>query len=333
MKVGFFASLTALVALLGVLAWSMGRISELKDEVAALKEDRKEARAVVSSAAPRTNTPGPVGSARSGTRVEKSNPRPAENEDPEEAKDNRIAVVGEFFRELMELEGMEEPKPEEGQKAAEKVFSTFMDELGLDEAERAQFLEIVGPAMEAEDKLWEGIIMARTDQGKQEVLKKWQEAETHRDEQLKEFLNSDDHYGRYQQYEARREEYEQIEGLREALTDAEAPLTAAQEGQLVEAMFTAREESGMNDRWEGAAVIDQLSRPGLADRMKEDWNLVQNSVNTRVSTILSDEQQAVFDMQQERTLRELSVGLRFVEAMTGNASDDGGGLIGTEEDK
>lgn len=325
MKVGFAACIAVVIGLLVAVVWSAGRISELEDEVAALEKEKQQS---VRGAAPsgprpsaRSNSPGPKGPARS---VAKSNRPPSEKENAEEESDDRMAAVGEFFRELMELEGMEEPEPEEGQEDAEKMFSTFMDELNLSDAARAQFLEIVGPGMAAEDQLWEGIIMAKTDAEKQEVLKQWQDANSQREGQLKEFLDSNDDYARYQQYEARREEYEQIEGLREALADVEAPLTTEQEGQLVEALFNAREQSGMNNRWEGAAVIDQLSKPGLVDRMKQDWNQLQTSADNQVSTILTDQQREVFNKQQERTLRELSVGLRFVEAMIGNSGKEGG---------
>jgi len=131
---------------------------------------------------------------------------------------------------------------------------------------------------------------------------------------MKTFLNSDQDYTRYRDYEARLPEYEQMGGLRSAMQDAGVPLTDQQAIDLVEAMHKARLESGISDRWEGRAVLTQIEQPGMAERLARDWEGLQETMSGPVDRVLDPAQREAFDRQQAQVLQGLTMGIRFAEA-------------------
>ena len=98
-------------------------------------------------------------------------------------------------------------------------------------------------------------------------------------------------------------------------------MTAEQEAQLVDLLYRARVESGMRERWEGRGVLEQLSEPGMEQRLRDDWKSGVSSMGDAPRQILSGRQAEIFEVVQaemmETVTEELSEGLRFLRPEPG----------------
>ncbi len=136
---------------------------------------------------------------------------------------------------------------------------------------------------------------------------------------MREFLNDDADWKRYEEYEARLEEHEQVQGgIRRAMEGAGVPLTLEQESQLVEVMYETRQESGINEKWQGRGVLNQLSESaGIADRLEADMEANQEAMSPGVANVLSPQQVEAFNSSQSRMLEGATEGMRWMETFRG----------------
>ena len=318
MKTGFIASTIAALLLAGLVVWGMGRISDLEAKVTALEEAKVKAetkptattaRASMSSA---TEAPSKTG------RIMK--PRPpevaeAEPEDVEEAAPNRPEeALGELIRAFAKSEAGQALEQWGNKSRAGGLYGNLIEEFDFTEEEKDYFLEVAGSGVGANDALWRDLMTASDEIERLEIVEEFEAAAAKRESDMREFLNDEEDYQRYADYEERIPEYQQIGGLRNAMQNAGVPLSTEQETQLVEAMYSGRVESGIDDRWEGRGALNQVGQPGLADRLTADWEGMQDSMGPGVDQVLEPAQQEIFDQQQNQALQGITMGLRFAES-------------------
>jgi hypothetical protein len=296
----------------------MGQLTKLRKQVADLEQEKpaKSSKQVVSAPAVLgpVSSSRPSGPAKSG-RVSIDS-EPEEDDKKEDRSEDRRRVLGDMFRQWAESDAGKRMQETQNKRKAAKLFGPLVDGLSLGEEDRDYFLEIAGASAGAEDALW-GELMTAGEGDKEEVLEKWEAANSERSAAMKEFLNDDSDWERYQNYESRLEEHEQVQGLRRAMEGAGVPLTSEQEAQLVEVMYDARQQTGMDDKWQGRGVLNQLAEPGIADRLETDWQSNQEAMSTGVSGVLSPEQVEAFNSSQSRMIKQATQGLRMMEAFTG----------------
>ena len=318
MKLGFIVS-TAVGALLAVVVvMGMGQLTKLKKQVADLEQEKpaKSATripgATVAAAPVASSRPsGPAKSGRASVDSETD-----EEEGEEDRGDERRRVLGDMFRQWAESDAGKRMQEAQNKRKAGRLFGPLVDDLALGEEDRDYFLEIAGASAGAEDALW-GELMTAGDGDREKILEEWEAENSERSAAMKEFLNDDSDWERYQNYESRLEEHEQVQGLRRAMEGAGVPLTSEQEAQLVEVMYDARQQTGMTERWQGRGVLNQLDEPGIADRLETDWQSNQEAMSSGVSSVLSPEQVEAFNSSQSRMIRQATQGLRMMEAFTG----------------
>ena len=63
--------------------------------------------------------------------------------------------------------------------------------------------------------------------------------------------------------------------------------------------------------------MNQISEPGIADRLEADWQAGQEAMSVGVSNVLSAEQVEAFNASQERSIRGATMGLRMMENFSG----------------
>ncbi|NNC89180.1 MAG: hypothetical protein HKN82_12040 [Akkermansiaceae bacterium] len=325
MKSGWMAAATATVVLAGVLAWATARISRLEAAVATLQAERAGSDGAAAEAGERRrNTPEDVLPAKSG-RIMK--PRPAagagsaetapsgpEEKRPEEA-------LGDIMRAFAETEAGQALEQWGNKARAGALFGPLVAEFDFSGEEKDYFLGLAGSGLGAEDTLWRDLMGAKTREARLEIVAGHEAAAATRRTEMRQFLNSEEDFRRYETYEARVPEYEQMGGLRAVMQEAGAPLNADQEARLVEAMHEGRMASGISERWEGRAVMTQLEQPGMAERLASDWNEMQSEVGGRVDDVLEPAQREAFDRQQEQVLQGLTMGIRFAEAAFGGGGN------------
>lgn len=318
MKLGFIVSTGLALFLAVVVVMGMGQLTKLKKQVADLEQEKpaKSAARIPSSpamAAPVASSR-PSGPAKSGRASVSRDPDEEEGE--KDRGDERRRVLGDMFRQWAESDAGKRMQEAQNKRKARRLFGPLVEDLALGEEDRDYFLEIAGASAGAEEALW-GELMTAGDGDREQILEEWEAEKSERSAAMKEFLNDDSDWERYQNYESRLEEYEQVQGLRRAMEGAGVPLTSEQEAQLVEVMYDARQQTGMNERWQGRGVLNQLDEPGIAERLEADWQSNQEAMSSGVSSVLSPEQVEAFNSSQSRMIRQVTQGLRMMEAFTG----------------
>ncbi|MCH2063339.1 MAG: hypothetical protein MK194_06400 [Roseibacillus sp.] len=323
MKIGFIVSTMVAICLAIVVVMGMGQFSDLKKEVAGLK---KEQPAKSAGSSTRTGTGSRTGRLQSpssrASGPSKSERAVVENDDPEEERrteweENPQKMIGEFIKAWSESDFGKRMEQAENKRKASRLYGPLVEELGLSDEDQEYFLGLAGSAAGSEDKLW-GELMFAEQEDREAVLQKWEDANDEREASMREFLNDESDWQRYQDYEARIEEHEQVQGdIRRAMEGAGVPLTPEQESQLVEVMHGARQQGGINEKWTGRGVLNQLSEPGIADRLEADWQAGQEAMSAGVANVLSPQQVEAFNESQSRQLRGATEGLRAMESFIG----------------
>ncbi len=321
MKSGFIISTLVAIILAVVVVVGWGQISELKKEMGALKEE-KPAKSVGSST--RTGTASRNGRLQSSSSrasgPSKSERAVVENDDSEEEQrkaweENPQKMLGELIKAWSESDFGKRMEQAENKRKASRLYGSLVEKLGLSDEDRDYFLGLAGGG--SEDELW-GELMFAGQEDREAVLQKWEEANDEREAAMREFLNDEADWKRYQDYESRIEEHEQVQGdIRRAMEGAGVPLTPEQETQLVEVMHEARQQGGVNEKWTGRGVLNQLSEPGIADRLEADWQAGQEAMSAGVANVLSPQQVEAFNESQSRQLRGATEGLRAMESFIG----------------
>ena len=322
MKIGFIISTVVSIILGIVVVMGMGQFSDLKKEVAALKGEQP---AKSSGSPARIGTGSRPGRVQSSSRVggsSKSERAVVEEDDSEEERrqewaENPQKMLGEVMKAFAESDFGKRMEKEENKRKASRLYGSLIEELGLSDEDREYFLDLAGSAAGAEDKLW-GELMFAEEEDREGVLQKWEEANDKREAAMREFLNDETDWQRYQDFESRIEEREEVEGdIRRAMERAGVPLTPAQESQLVEVMHEARLQEGINEKWTGRGVLNQLSEPGIAGRLEADWQAGQEAMRADVANVLSPQQVEAFNESQTRQLQGATQMLRGLESFVG----------------
>lgn len=100
------------------------------------------------------------------------------------------------------------------------------------------------------------------------------------------------------------------------MEDVGVPLDGAQEFALVEAMFGARQESGLKARWEGRARFEQFAGSGVGDRFAREGDEMQAGLGGKVTEILGVAHREAFGQQQEQVKNVVLMGLRMGESLS-----------------
>lgn len=319
MKAGFWVSTVVALVLAVLVVVAMGKISDLESEVAALKEEQPAKSAVsVQPSNPRPvgrvlpiRSEAPAKSARAVVQNE-----PSKDPDAEEgtgtAEKSPEEMIGELMRAFVQSEAGKKMQAAENLKRGKRVFKPLLEEFNFSEEEEEHFLSIAGAEAGSQDDLW-GKLMFSKPEDREALMQEWEDAKAQRQRDMEGFLNSDDDWKRYQDYQVRLPEYEQLNGIREEMQTAGVPMDTAHESQLVEIMHSNRIESGISERWEGRGVMTQISQPGIVQRLETDWKAGQGELEAGVGEVLSAKQVEVFNGAQQEMLEGITEGLGMIE--------------------
>ena len=323
MRKGFALSLGLVICLAIALVVALGRISDLQGQLAELKEKggvKKSGGVPGASGGPvgRALSSGPRigGRLRSVREAEPGNATGAGSGSREdEETQNPEEMVGQLIRALMQTDAGRKMALEESVEHAETRFAPLLADFAFSDEERAHFLELAGAELGSEDMLWMGLLMAK-EEDREGIMQEWEADREQRRKEMRAFLNDEEDWDRYRNYRARVPEYEQMDGLREVMMDGGVPLSEEQEARLVDILYAARMESGMHERWEGRGVLQQLSEPGIVQRLRDDWKSGVATLGDAPRQILSARQAEIFEEAQaemmEEMTEELSEGIRFL---------------------
>lgn len=319
MKSGFIISTLVAIILAVVVVVGMGQISDLKKEMGALKEVKPAKSAAGRTEIGTSSRAGRIASSRS-NRSSKSDRVAPEDDDPAEEKSAEQTpeqMLGNIMKLFAESDAGKRMERAGNIRKAQRLFAPLVADFDLSDDDREHFLDLAGSAANSEESLWRELMFAG-EGNREEALQKWEAANEERETAMREFLNDDADWKRYEEYEARLEEHEQVQGgIRRAMEGAGVPLTPEQESQLVEVMYDTRQESGINEKWQGRGVLNQLSEPGIADRLEADMQANQEAMSPGVANVLSPQQVEAFNSSQIRMREGATEGLRWMETFRG----------------
>ena len=132
---------------------------------------------------------------------------------------------------------------------------------------------------------------------------------------MKEFLNDEEDYEAYLEYEKRLPERQQIDGLRAAMAAAESPLSTEQESAVIEAMYQVRTQTPDTTDWNGPEAMDILSGGGAVERFESEWDRTAGATAEAVGDVLDEKQMDAFREYQDQVKEMQLMGIKMAAKM------------------
>lgn len=303
------------VLLIGTVVWEESRVTALKGELDEAREKlvklEKAAakREAVASRAAKPSSP----AARDREQVVKR------DRSGEEGGEKKRDGLGETFRKIFENPAGRAMINEENKTRAARLYGALVEEFNLTEEEEEYFIELLAPGVGEEDAVGMKLFGANSDEEREQILDDMEQSQEERRQSVKDFLNDEEDFAKYERYQDRKSEYEQLPSIQAVMKETGSPMTSEQESALVEAMYEARTETGLSERWEGRAGFEQFGEPGASKRFEDDWVRMQGTLDGKVGGVLDEGQREAFGEHQEQIKQFALMGIRMVEGMIENA--------------
>lgn len=193
------------------------------------------------------------------------------------------------------------------------LFSQFQ----LDDTEKANFKQLLAERVGLESDLAMKMMDDKlTPQQRQAMIKEMQVAKKQNDDKVRTFLNSDQDYQSFQNWEDTKNERMQLSMGQSAFSGAGEPLSTQQEQQLVDAMYQVRKQPSAVPDLNKIENFDprHLDVAGLERQLaKLDANARQ--VYERASTFLSPNQLKALKTMQDQQRSMAEYGLKMSASM------------------
>lgn len=203
--------------------------------------------------------------------------------------------------------------------AVAMMYEDFIEGLNLSKEEQDYFKTLLGKTMSDQQEIGMKMMNASADERIElvaELEKRKQEAEA----SIKEFLNSDEDYQHYTDYQARLPERQQLDGIRAAFAAKEMELDAATESRLVEAMFRARSETDAPD-FSGPDALAAIAEGNIMESFERSWELQEEALMKEAGGILDGPRLEAFREYRGQMKEMQLMGIKMAEKMM---SGDGG---------
>jgi len=233
-------------------------------------------------------------------------------------------VLGETIRKMYENPAGRAILDVENKLRAQSLYGALIDDLDMSREEEEYFLGLLAPGISEEDAVGMKMLGAKSDEEAGRILDGLDATKAKRLEDVRDFLNDDEDFAKYERYQARKAEYEQLPAIRGVMKAAGTPLTADQESSLIDAMFEARNETGLTERWDGRAGFEQFGKPGVSKRFESDWVALQENLDGRLPDVLDGTQTEAFSQHQAQYRDMILMSFRMVETMIEAANEPAG---------
>lgn len=306
--------------LAGLVAIEEFRIAGLRDEIAGLKTSLAAAGDTASPDA--TASPTATIDAAPSPKILSKQERDARAA-AARAKEN-ASEFGAAVRKIYENPAGRAMIREENRRRAESIYSRLIGEFDLSEEEADHFLDLLAPSVGEQDRVGMALFNAKSDEERMNLIDQMEADQQARREAIQTFLNDEEDFSKYEAYHARKSEYEQISSIRTVMEESGSPLSYEQESQLIEAMFEARTETGLSEKWEGRQGFYQYAKPGISKRFESDWGDMQGNLEGRIGGFLDEAQQEALQQHQDQIEQFILMGIRMAEAMIATGAKPGG---------
>ena len=202
---------------------------------------------------------------------------------------------------------------QQAKMAVALMYQNFIDGLKLSSKEADYFRDLLGRAVTDQQELGMKMLGA-TDEERETLEAELKEREAKTQEEIRKFLNNEEDFKAYNAYKERLPEYQQLDGVRTAMTEAGAPLEPETEKKLVEAMFRARVAAKGPDL-NGPAAMEELAKGNVTETFDKSWNAQQEALRAETAGLLTPAQAEAF-MEYQKQAKEMQLmGLKMAEKM------------------
>jgi hypothetical protein len=200
-------------------------------------------------------------------------------------------------------------------------FADLVTEFGLNKEEEDYFLRLVAGSMSAQQQIGMKMMGAETPGEREELADEIEKAKKEAKDSIKDFLNNDDDFAAYEDYEKRLPERQQLDGLRAVMNDAEAPLTPEKEDQVIEAMYRARTNQDGGTDWNGTGGMDAIASGNASEKFEQDWEKSSRSAAEELGKTLDGPQLEAFKSYQVQMKDMQLMGIKMAERMFKNSDE------------
>ena len=204
--------------------------------------------------------------------------------------------------------------------AVAMMYEDFIGSLGLTAEESDYLKTLLGKDIADQQEL--GLkMMSATPEERTALVKEMETRKKDNEAAIKDFLNSDEDFTRFTDYQNRLPERQQLDGIRAALAAKKTPLDDATEARLVEAMYQARTTAGAPNLT-GPDAFTKMAGGGLVKTFEQSWEAQEEALMKEAGGILEPAQLAAFQEYRQQLKEMQLMSMKMAEKMM---SGDGGG--------
>ena len=204
--------------------------------------------------------------------------------------------------------------------AVAMMYGDFIDGMDLTKEEADYFRSLLGKEMAEQQELGMKMMGASAEERKAMVADLSKRSEEN-EKAIKDFLNSEDDYKKFQAFKERLPERQQLDGLRTLMASKEVPMDAATEDKLVDAMYRARTQSNTMDL-NGVKGLEEMAKGDIVQRFEADWTRQQENLRKEVGGVLDETQLKAFTEYQEQMKEFQLMGLKMVSDQEGEDEEE-----------
>ena len=294
-----------LLAVLATIAIEESRIAKLRSEIQSAAGST--ARTASASATPFTAESNPAS-----TRLSKTERKPRPATPPSDSADDD----GDFSKTVRRM--WENPAGKammnQGVKiAVAMMYEDFISTLGLTPDETNYLKDLLGKEIADQQEL--GMkFMGATPEERSALQAEMEKRKADNEAAVKTFLNDEEDYKDYAAYKDRLPEHQQLEGIRAAMNSKNAPLDAATETRLIDAMYDARIRMDAPD-YSGPKAFEELTKGNVVENFEQGWQKQDERLAAVAKGILNETQEAAFKEYREQAKEMQLMGIKMAEKM------------------
>lgn len=203
--------------------------------------------------------------------------------------------------------------------AVAMMYEDFIEGLDLSKEEQDYFKTLLGKSMADQQELGMRMMNATAEE-RIELVAELEKRKKEDEESIKEFLNSDEDYQRFTEYQDRLPERQQLEGIRATFAARQMELDAATESRLVEAMFRARSETDAPD-FSGPDALAAIAEGNIVETFEQSWELQEAALMKEAGGILDEPQMEAFKEYRGQMKEMQMMGIKMAEKMMSGGAD------------
>lgn len=236
----FFLILT-FAAMAGAIGWLLARPNPHVKEMASLEAQLTKAKATIQTLKSELASIPPPSNQIASTQ---DSPNPATSTDPTatDVQSSKPTKPGNAFRDMMKAPGMKEVIIQQQRSQLGIQYGGLIEQFDLDDEERAHFEELLLKKQTEQMEL--GLKMMEegvTPEDRKRLAAELQQTQKETDEAIRQFLNDDEDWKTYQDWEDSKPERTQLQMFGKSLFDtSDQPLSPDQESLLIQSMTRAR---------------------------------------------------------------------------------------------